>query len=977
MARRFERQPTLYEDSAPPREGNPLFCHQEFLERMEENRNSTVGRRAALLLQRLFVDVRRQHYKATQGENRGWRRSPLGGNHGNHFYAWWAPKGAAPLKGGPGFDAAPEGAVFLRDIRHHDDHRPLHPQSLAEHYLPIGVKELRQEEYVPAPWTQAQERFAEARQKTRIIKGFPGSGKTTALWHAADKAGRESILYITYSPELAALARDHFDKFVPSHKRFHVAPFAQFLRQVLESDAPFEPLRVAREAFVKEVSGFSATILGPWLNEKAALYDEMHAHLIGGLLPVPVGRFAGFPDRRISARQYRDLRERSIGRVAAEAVVEVAETLRRRDARSLEERFFRELDLAWRAVQRIRAHGAGKLADFDCIALDEAQDLTPIEALAFVELAGKNGDPHLLVAGDEAQTVRPTDFEWGWFQDLLHYRLASPIEFKLQTNLRSPRRIATLVNRVWDLYGALAKHERPSGSGAAEIDDNAGDQVILCAARRGPELDELLHTFSEREGLALITMGDAVPAYVPERLRDRVLTTFEAKGLDFQSVCILDAGLWLDRVFQARDRGRGLELDDLSKRLAIDQLRVALSRPSERLYWLDVSPNDRVLQLAQNMLAFNGERAYPVVPAVLAKTLEEETLDAEERVRLCESDARQFLEVRPALAWSRARQAVALLGETGGKFSVADPAARKSAYMTLCQVAFTLAFRKLALPSEMGRIDLFGEAARSAGLAEKPELASLIEVIGEHERDYSNDKTGSLLRLASALKMHPKEIEPWLLLELQPRGSAWLQTLEEQMERFPTVVLGMLSPMYALFSPRDAAERAARMREKAIRALMRTKSHELALSLLEQTPGADPKLIAECREGLGQLEAAAAEYLKAGSARDALRCYRTIPDFDKSLELLGAVENHPAKESLLWLRRMRELAAGRPPDFAKVMLPAEKKLLEQVLETSLGVSRKKAAAKPKAAVKSARPAAGKRATPPVRKPRAPRENPYF
>ncbi len=228
------------------------------------------------------------------------------------------------------------------------------------------------------------------------------------------------------------------------------------------------------------------------------------------------------------------------------------------------------------------------------MALDEAQDLTPIEALAVVELAVALGrDTSLLVAGDEAQTVRPTDFEWGWFQDLVHHRLASPVEFKLQVNLRSPQRIASLVNRAWDLYGAIAKQERPSGSGIAEIDENAGDQVIHCAAKPGAELDELLQAFSEREGLALIAMGEEIPEYVPERLRGHVLTTFEAKGLDFQSVCILDAGRWLDRVLQARDRGRGIELDDLGKRLAIDQLRVALSRPAEQLYWLDVSPTER------------------------------------------------------------------------------------------------------------------------------------------------------------------------------------------------------------------------------------------------------------------------------------------------------------------------------------------------------------------------------------------------
>ncbi len=953
MARRPDQHATLSEDSPPLLGGNPLFCHQEFLEKMEENRANTVGRRAALLLQRLFVDLRRQYYKPTQGDNRGWRRSPLGGNHGSHFYAWWAPRGAAPLKA-PEFESAPEGAIFLRDIRHHDDHRPLNPQSVAENYLPIGVKELRQEDYVPAPWTQAQAKFAEARQKVRIIKGFPGSGKTTALWHAADMAGRKSILYITYSPELAALARDHFDKFAPAGKRFHVVTFSEFLRQVTEIDSPFEPVRTVRQAFVKEISSFSPTILGPWSAEKAALYDEMHAHLFGALLPFPVGRFAGFPDRRITARQYRDLRERSIGRVAAEAVVEVCETLRRRDSRPVEARFFRELDLAWNAVQRIRSHGPGRFAGFDCIALDEAQDLTPIEALALVEVAaavtGETPNLNLLVAGDEAQTVRPTDFEWGWFQDLIHFRLASPADFKLQTNLRSPRRIATLVNRVWDLYGAIAKSERPGGTGVAEIDDNAGDQVILCAAKSGPELDGLLEVFSEREGLALIAMGEEIPAYVPERLRDRILTTFEAKGLDFQSVCILDAGKWLDRVLQARDRGRGLELEDLSKRLAIDQLRVALSRPAERLYWLDVNPNDRILGHSENMLSTGGERAYPMVPAVLLKTLEEEALDAEERVRLCESDARQFLSVRPALAWSRARQAVALLGEAGGKFSVSDSAARDSAYLTLCQVAFTLAFRRVSLPSEMGRVDLYEEAAQSAARGRRQNLATLVREIGFQERNTAPAST--IHRLGTFLAEHREHLEPWLLAEIQPRSAAWLELLESQVLFIPPMVLEMMPVLYGLFVPLQAEQRAAQLREKAIRVLMEAKVYVGALQILEKTPGADPRLIAECQEGRGELEEAAAEYWKAGRSADALRCYRLIPDFDKSLQLLDAVGKHPARESLLWLRRMRDLAAERPAEFQKVILPAEKQLLENVLQTALGVARKKPAAKkPKTAVK--------------------------
>jgi hypothetical protein len=43
--------------------------------------------------------------------------------------------GAAPLKPEASFDQAQAEAVFLRDIRHHDDHAPLAPGNLTTDYL--------------------------------------------------------------------------------------------------------------------------------------------------------------------------------------------------------------------------------------------------------------------------------------------------------------------------------------------------------------------------------------------------------------------------------------------------------------------------------------------------------------------------------------------------------------------------------------------------------------------------------------------------------------------------------------------------------------------------------------------------------------------------------------------------------------------------------------------------------------------------
>ena len=125
-----KEQLNLLQTFETARPSNPLFCHQEFLEKLAEHSRDSIGRRTAFLMQRLSVDARRLHYKATQGVNRGWRRSRLGGGgHGSHFYAWWAPQNALPLKESGEFTGAADDAVFLRDIRHHDDHSPLLPQS--------------------------------------------------------------------------------------------------------------------------------------------------------------------------------------------------------------------------------------------------------------------------------------------------------------------------------------------------------------------------------------------------------------------------------------------------------------------------------------------------------------------------------------------------------------------------------------------------------------------------------------------------------------------------------------------------------------------------------------------------------------------------------------------------------------------------------------------------------------------------------
>ena len=958
-------QPPLFDhEFRTARPNRPVYCHQEFLDKLSARRNEPVGKRTALLLQRMAVDIARLHYKSTSGVNRGWRRSRLGGSSGSHFYAWWAPAGSAPVKQDASFAVADAESIFLRDIRHHDDHAPMSPGNLSEDYLPMSVPDLRGTEYAPDPWTPQQLKFAKSRGVARVLKGHPGSGKTTALLHAADSSQAERVLYVTFSNELAALARDYFDRFCSSSRTFTVLTYSVFLKQIVGVQESEADPAAARTRFRRDLQNYQRS-LGAWSNDTDALYDEMHAHLIGAAIPENAGRFPKAEKIRLPEAAYRGQRARYLSQAAIDCVIETANRLEKAGDAPLVDRYFPELALAWRAAQSIVSGSRGIKSvfhDYGCIAVDEVQDLTPLESFVVVALSRQLNVSRyapLLLAGDEAQTVRPTDFEWAWLNDMLHSVVGPPQEFKLSVNLRSPRRLAELVNRAWDFYGHLRKQDRPSGSGYAEIDDDSPDQVLY-AAIPPAELQPLVMELSRREGLAMIAFDKAS---LPKESLPFILSPAEAKGLDFQSVCILNGGVLIHKV--ADERAFSVASDTLAKRLAIDQLRVALSRPTERLLWIDTAPSTVIVRQVGFLLRSTNEPSLaPITAEALRTCLDEEELDVEERVQRCQRDARQLVPVKPDLAWSRAHQAVSLLGSPFDITAVRDMAAREAAYMTLCEVCFQLAFRKKSLSPELGKPDLFNESSNAARNARKTILADAIHATGMAEHSSGADHLDKVAQVVQILADAKEQLPAWLLVELMPRAGFWVEELEHSIEVGDNALIAQrILPRFldAMGFP-DAHARKERLIQRAVRILMKNRKYTMALEILEGSPEAKSKLAAECYEESDQFAKAAAIYLALGERDKALRCYRAIPDFKSSLELVRQIEGHTARAALEWLAELDILLGKRPENFNRVMAAPEKKLLEGMLERGMGVQRKKPATK-KAAVKAPR----KRAAPKPKK----------
>ncbi len=894
----------------------------------------------------MAVDISRLHYKSTNGVNRGWRRSRLGGNSGSHFYLWWAPASATPFK-----DAAVEAesdAIFLRDIRHHDDHAPLTPGDSSNDYLLLTVPDIRGTEYAPEPWTSPQTRFARGRGATRILKGHPGSGKTTALLHAADSSQAGRVLYLTFSRDLAALARDYFDRFCSNTRTFTVLTYPEFLTQLLGGRIGQDDPAEARAQFRRDLFNYQRS-LGVWSNHIDALYDEMYAHLIGAAVPQPAGRFAKAERVRLPENAYRAQRTRYLGS-AVDGVLEAARRLERTSDAPLADRYFPELALAWRAASALTSRSRqieSTFLNYGCIAVDEVQDLTPLEAFVVLTLGGRfaadRSAASLLLAGDEAQTVRPTDFEWAWLNDMLHSTIGQPQEFKLTVNLRSPRRIADVVNRVWDLYDYLHKQDRPSGMGYAEIDDDGPDQILYAAVPRA-ELPPLLNSLSVREGLALIAFDKA---NLPGEILPFVLSPAEAKGLDFHSVCVLNGGSLLQHIVNDR---ASAATDILSRRLAIDQLRVALSRPTERLLWIDAAPEPQLVKEVGHLLRPPADlELHPITAEALRTCLEEEDLDIEDRLQRCQKDARQLVSVKPDLAWSRARQAVGLLGLPGELNCVTDSAARQTTYLMLTEISFQLGFRKKSLSPELGRLDLFQQAAEAARSGGKFLLANAIRTIGAAEQGPAQDRLNKVAIAIQEITRAREELPAWLIVEITPRAGFWLDELDRHLEAGDNPILAneILPPFFDALGLPDAQGRKDRLAQRSVQILMKSRRHTQALTILERLPEAKPKLTAECYEETGQPAKAAEIWMQLGDRDRALKCYRSIPDFEAALNLVRQIDEHPARPSLEWLAEVDALLARRPDNFNRTMTAPEKKLLEASLERGLGVQRKRPAARKK------------------------------
>ena len=216
--------------------------------------------------------------------------------------------------------------------------------------------------------------------------------------------------------------------------------------------------------------------------------------------------------------------------------------------------------------------------------MDEAQDLTLVEMGVFTELcraiARRRGySPCLLVAGDEGQTVRPSGFSWGSLNGLLADQLYTASEFPLEMKLRAPEAISAVIENASAMYVNLARGLRPSNQRHLPDGDALDARLFHVEVPSTGEVLDLIDRLSEIDNLAIVVIDAVVPDWIQGELRSVVLTPQAVKGLEYQSVCVLNPGLALGKMKEPlSEHIESRNLDLHLKRTSMDRFRVALSR---------------------------------------------------------------------------------------------------------------------------------------------------------------------------------------------------------------------------------------------------------------------------------------------------------------------------------------------------------------------------------------------------------------
>ena len=859
-----------------------VFVHTEEVYQSGAFRdNPGVSSKCAMQLRELAT-LGRTHAraKATVGSNRGWRRSPLGGNGGNHFYLYWTlehPTLAAA-------SGAAGRTVFVRAVRHHDaTSDPLRSDALGDYELldftpdfTVGALE--------NPFTPAQENFASAQDRVRAYIGAAGGGKTQALIRAIEVGTPGDTLYLTWSTRLAEQVEHHFTgdggtRFLPPESSVRAYDIRSWFGTILGRDIPFQTLAQSQRSFGKAVAELQ---LPPnkgrvWSGREWDLFAEVRGHLAGGF---------NLEDRQgnLTPKHYLEARkEDKLGESDAESALAIWTMLTKKKEKDKEKEkeesvlatCFPELEAARELFDKVSSarHLPEAMRRMHRVVIDEVQDLTPLELAALMRALshmrdGQDRIPEIVIAGDEGQTVRPSAYKNARLkQTIKKFILQDVATTNVEANLRCPTGVVFVLDRLRQFYASLPRATRPSGLKSSNATAGIEADLVHAALADKAEAVDLLEQLASAGSCTCIFVGDEVPSWAAETPAAPLFLTPEtSKGHEYPVVLVFGVGKFIAQL----NAGKLTEADLQWVRTQLDRTTVALSRTTGTLILADIGEAESATFRYGRELLFGATPRPSLTADELLAHLAEREDTAAERASQHLGEAAARMEESPEAAIQLLRLALFQLARTEDvdSFSQSDRQAMEQeldrrGLELLLHPSLTEPTRRLAGRFVTNRFA--GQPDDLREFAQLLQLRGVSELTLQERFELLQRLTGFADSPLGQVARRRLESRRQLLLQTLDEG-AQHPALAEQLGREADSWLGLL----------DAAEpgRADRLREQAAAALLGAGNGQAALATLMRVAAPSPALLGAAYEAQSQWSEAAEHYLAAGDRPAAHRCFR-------------------------------------------------------------------------------------------------------
>lgn len=873
--------------------------------------------------------------KSVLGEARGWLRAPLGGTGGFQFYLWYATH---TTSAGNAFGLTNR-EVLVRVVRHHDETSRGLDAEAREQYSLLTEKDLDVTSTDDSMYSETQRRVVGPQAAPiQIIRGYPGSGKTTSLFLSYLHAQPGRALYLTHSGLLANSAREFFDAFSPEDVSVEVMRFDELL-DYLRDDPPNTNQILTPSDGADRLMEMLKSSNNKWHelvgDRKDDWYAELHAFAAGRNLPMEFRQTPGNEGILLDAKAYTQLREREIGS-EAEEIAQILEPLR---SRSDLVELFRGPIRSRELLQSQFEPPPPRLENLVTVLVDEVQDLTPVELLLVFNVIARSANasgrlPRIVLAGDESQTVRPSGFEWPVVNDLIQLvfgdRVVRREEIPLDENMRSSAQIATFVEATRDQYLKFMKRDRPGGINYTRANESLNGRLMYCQLKTDEDMNKLSELMAQLPGSVIAYPGHRLPGDLSPEVAGRTRTANEVKGLDFDTVVLLDAGARQKQLDELLDKQGSRPSSGVAARVLADQYRVAASRATENLILVDRG-SESLQSVVEGLSRKAGLESLEVVAVDDISVLLGGELNPEDVIRDLLEEVRRVVSDDPHRARQRYNSAKRQLERARLTQTISDDIVNESKRLG-CVTAIANVVNVLDLSSEQ-RKHLSDEAIQGVPnpalsdavdalfVLRSDATRSLTEQVVQALRTSSSSLDQIKLEMPEVARFQEQQLRYWIDQCEKTLTPGRNRTRERQAAEAVKAVTEMLKPRFAGYD-----EVSDNIIGRWAEGVINQEQFDDGLMLLRELEVRRPALEAVALRGLKKYREAALAYAEAGDYRQAVLMARQLPDHSLATELAAKGDQSLIDETM-WVVQLLRAAEPLPTGVVPLTEAEQSRLL--------------------------------------------------